>query len=307
MFEFHRQFNMNHQCMSNPFGATFLNPKINFNLGLAAATIGTPVYSPTNSVFMPPAQTSMPATRGYTGYNNFGNFNFNFNFNSSQTPQYDFSNYFKNFGGNISGAGTSYNTTFPGIDNFKFNLSGSVNNNSEVNSFNPTGKKLALNSDAYGPKFLEKVKQIAKKLNCDYRDLLGLMNSESNMNSQATNSNGGATGLIQFMPDTAKSLGTTTTALKNMTPLEQLDYVERFLTNAKAKAGFSSNDKLSAGDLYTLTFLPARAKREVLTQTGENYYNANKGLDSNKDGKITKTELAQRIKGKYVSDNSFLA
>jgi len=36
-----------------------------------------------------------------------------------------------------------------------------------------------------------------------------------------------ATGLIQFMPSTAKALGTTVEKLERMTPVEQLDYVKK--------------------------------------------------------------------------------
>lgn len=327
MFGFGPQFNMHHQCMSNPFGATMLNPKINFCLGLAAATSGTPTFAPmfspmmqtpmVGSLFATPVPMPMIGSFGYNsfgglnnfgGYNNFGNFNFNFNLNPNPTPTYDFSNFFKGLGGNISGVGATYNAPFPSLSNFKFNF-GTVqsNNNSEIDNFNPTGKKLALNSDAYGPKFLEKVKQIAQRLNCNYRDLLGLMNSESGINAAAKNPNGSASGLIQFIEATANSLGTTTAALRKMSPIDQLDYVEKCIANSKSAAGFSANAKLSAGDLYALIFLPARAKRDVLTVSGESYYNSNPGLDANKDGKITKAELGQRIKNKYVSDNSFLA
>jgi hypothetical protein len=90
-----------------------------------------------------------------------------------------------------------------------------------------------------------------------------------------------------------------------MKPIDQLDYVERYLTNAKRNAGISG--KLSAGDLYTLVFLPGRINRNVVTSSGEDYYAKNKGLDLNNDGQITKTELGQRIHNKRVSDNSFLA
>lgn len=172
---------------------------------------------------------------------------------------------------------------------------------------NLAGKTLKKDKSKYGPAFLAKVKEISKRLNCDYRDLLGVMNSESGINAQAKNPHGSATGLIQFIESTARSLGTTTAALRNMSPIQQLDYVEKCIANSKKMAGFSASDKLSAGELYALIFLPARAKREVLTQSGENYYSANRGLDKNKDGKITKDELAQRVHSFYVSDNTFLA
>ena len=45
--------------------------------------------------------------------------------------------------------------------------------------------------------FLNRVKQIANKLNCDYKDLLALMNSESGIRTNAWNGTT-AVGLIQF-------------------------------------------------------------------------------------------------------------
>jgi len=44
-----------------------------------------------------------------------------------------------------------------------------------------------------------------------------------------------ATGLIQFMPSTAKALGTSIDALKRMTPLAQLDYVRIYFEPYRGK------------------------------------------------------------------------
>ena len=49
------------------------------------------------------------------------------------------------------------------------------------------------------------------------------MNSESGLNSRAQNKKGGASGLIQFMPETARALDTTTVALRELAPEQQLD------------------------------------------------------------------------------------
>lgn len=152
--------------------------------------------------------------------------------------------------------------------------------------------------------FLNRVKQIAQKINCDYKDLLAVMNSESGLKSDAVNQNGGATGLIQFMPQTAKRLGTTTAALKNMTPIQQLDYVEKFYVDNIKSRGLSGK-RLTAGDLYTLTFMPAKIKGEVICQAGSKEYAANKGLDTDRDGKITKTELGNRVIRKRVDESIF--
>lgn len=43
----------------------------------------------------------------------------------------------------------------------------------------------------------------------------------------------GAIGLIQFMPSTAKGLGTSTSALKQMTAVDQLAYVEKYFAPYK--------------------------------------------------------------------------
>lgn len=155
-----------------------------------------------------------------------------------------------------------------------------------------------------GDDFLKKVKEVAKRLNCNYKDLIGLMNSESGLNPRARNKRSRATGLIQFMPSTARELGTTVDELQNMSAIDQLDYVEKYLANAK-RIRFGSKEKLDAGELYALTYLPARANRSVLAQRGEKYYSWNKGLDLNNDGKITKEELAQRVERKQVSDMYF--
>ena len=143
--------------------------------------------------------------------------------------------------------------------------------------------------------FFNKVVAVAKRVNCDPNDLMCLMNSESGLKTTAVNKSSGATGLIQFMPKTAKGLGTSCEALKRMSPEEQLVYVEKCIMDSKRIAGLGSQ-KLGPGTLYALIFLPARAGRDILTSSGENFYSSNKGLDLDKDGKISKADLAKRIR-----------
>lgn len=107
-------------------------------------------------------------------------------------------------------------------------------------------EKVTENKDA----FLAKVKQVCKDLGINPNWLMAVMYKESGISSKAVNHNGGATGLIQFMPDTAKSLGTTTTALYNMTNVAQLDYVKRYF---QPYAKYIN----SYADLYLVTFFPA--------------------------------------------------
>lgn len=163
-----------------------------------------------------------------------------------------------------------------------------------------------------GKPFLDKLKQVAKNINCDYKDLLALMNSESGLNPQAGKGSS-YVGLIQFGKDTIQDLRTkggypdlTKEKILNMSAIEQLDLVEKTIKISKKYAKFSDDKKLSAGDLYALIFAPSRAGNEVLYSRGEAGYNSvNSKMDYNKDGKITKSEMAQRINKKRVNESVF--
>lgn len=158
--------------------------------------------------------------------------------------------------------------------------------------------------------FLKKTKKIAKKLNCDYQDLLALMNSESGLNPKATC--GSYVGLIQFGDAAITELrtkcgckGLTKEKILNMSRIEQLDLVEKLLMYNK-KWKFAPNAKLSAGDLYAMILAPGRADREVLYSRGESGYNkTNAKMDYNNDGKITKSEMSRRIREKNVNESIF--
>lgn len=149
------------------------------------------------------------------------------------------------------------------------------------------------------PEFMAKVDKIAKKINCDPIDLLAVMRSESGLNSRSRNikkqKNGkpsNATGLIQFMPKTAKDFHTDIDTIRDMTPEKQLDLVEEYLVVQKTqKAKMPLDRPLSGADLYALVFLPAFAKREVLCRAGTDYYSSNSVLDRSKKGFITKRDL----------------
>lgn len=146
-----------------------------------------------------------------------------------------------------------------------------------------------------GSGFSEKLEGICERLQCEPEALLGLMYSESGLTTTAVNSSSGATGLIQWLPSTAKSLGTTTSALRQMSGVQQLDYVEKYLQNCKST--YYGSGEMSAGDLYSLVWLPAYAKRDVLSSRGDKYYSS--GLDVNQDGRCTKEDLSMRIQNKY--------
>lgn len=148
------------------------------------------------------------------------------------------------------------------------------------------------------PEFIQKVNDISARINCDPRDLIAVMKSESGLNAQAKNPNSTATGLIQFMGDTAKSLGTTTAKLRQMSDVEQLDYVEKYLARTKAEKKLGDS-KLNSGQLYALVFMPSLANGGSLKNNGQDAFRLNKGLDMNKDNMITVDDLAIRLQKYY--------
>ena len=264
----------------------------------------------------------------------FNPFTFNFN-NVNPYPLTGYNNLTFNYGnqfGMFNSYGSRFNTyTFPSLPmnfpsfNFSFNPIETISDSqetkpSETDSSKKVKHKLPTNAKKLGKPFLDKVKQVAQNLNCDYSDLLAVINSESGFNTQAgynpkTGKIGCAVGLIQFtqpaIDDLNKRHGLNLTKEKilNMSALEQLDLAEKYLKIAKGYAGFSDSHKMSSGDLYAITFLPGRASREVLCQKGEgnSFYEQNSGLDKNGDKKITKSELAQRLDAKRVDDSQFAA
>lgn len=152
--------------------------------------------------------------------------------------------------------------------------------------------------------FIQAVNNVAQKYNIDANDLLGLMQSESGVNPQARNPSG-ATGLIQFMPNTARGIGTSVEALYGMNRAQQMVWVDRYFAANRLPRG------ATAGNLYASVFLPKYtsrppnfvvAKRGGPNDAGDNpsgsWYAQNSGLDLNRDGGITIAELGDRVSKK---------
>jgi peptidoglycan hydrolase-like protein with peptidoglycan-binding domain len=106
----------------------------------------------------------------------------------------------------------------------------------------------------------------------------------------------GAVGLIQFMPATARALGTTADALATMTAEQQLVYVERYF---KPYAGRLR----TLSDHYMAILWPAAIGKPERAQlwdaaTRPTTYRQNSGLDINRDRVITKAEAAAKVAAK---------
>jgi tape measure domain-containing protein len=80
-------------------------------------------------------------------------------------------------------------------------------------------------------KFLQTVANIAQSVGAKPEDLLKTMLYETGgtLSPSARNSRTSATGLIQFMPATARGLGTNINALAQMSPQDQLVFVQKYL------------------------------------------------------------------------------
>lgn len=143
------------------------------------------------------------------------------------------------------------------------------------------------------PEFKAKVTQIAQSLGANPNDLMAAMAFESGQtfSPKIRNRLSGATGLIQFMPSTAKRYGTTTAALAKMSAVEQLDYVQRYLQPYAGRLNTLS-------DVYMSILWPAavgKGEDYAIFSKGTKAYAQNKGLDTNHDGKVTKGEAASRV------------
>ena len=106
----------------------------------------------------------------------------------------------------------------------------------------------------------------------------------------------GATGLIQFMPNTARGLGTTTAALAALTAEQQLEWVLAYFMPYKGRLK-------TLADVYMAILWPAGiGKPDSWTlwdkDSRPTTYRQNAGLDLNKDGKITKSEAAAKVLAK---------
>ena len=147
------------------------------------------------------------------------------------------------------------------------------------------------------PDFNKKLEKVASELGVSSKDLMAIFKQESGVNPQAVNRTSGATGLIQFMPTTARNLGTTTDALGKMDGVEQLDYVYKYFKSVGVTPG------MKLGDLYMAVFMPAHVGKPDDTILGQNgasgfsgkVYAQNRGLDTNRDGAITVADVKSSV------------
>lgn len=132
--------------------------------------------------------------------------------------------------------------------------------------------------------FAAKVVNICDQLQIKPNWLMFVMWFESKLNPQAVNPISGATGLIQFMPSTARGLGTTTAALKRMRNVQQLDFVLYYLRPYKGRMK-------TWVDVYLAVFYPRAMGNPNFVIASDIVARQNKIFDLNKDLDISVKEI----------------
>lgn len=145
--------------------------------------------------------------------------------------------------------------------------------------------------------FIKKVNEISKYFGINPDWLMFVMWFESRLNPQAVNPISGATGLVQFMPSTARALGVTTDTLKRMNNVQQLDYVLAYLKPYRGRMK-------TWVDVYLAVFYPAAiGKGDDYVIKSDIVATQNKIFDLNKDLDISvkeiKTALVKSMPEKY--------
>lgn len=149
--------------------------------------------------------------------------------------------------------------------------------------------------------FEAKVRKVAELLKVQPEWLMAVMYSECRFDHDQFNHKGsGAVGLIQFMPATAKEMGTSTAALSRMTHEEQLDWVYAYMEGYRKKYG----DYKSLCDFYLAILYPKARTGDMcytLYESPSKAYKQNSGLDEDKDGRVTVGDIDRRMKRLYPS------
>lgn len=138
--------------------------------------------------------------------------------------------------------------------------------------------------------FFKEVSAICKRIGISNPEWLAdvmYIETAGTFRTDIKNPGSSATGLIQFMESTAKGLGTSTAKLRIMGNIEQLKFVEKYMLNAIK----STKKPADAFDVYCLVFYPAWVGKPDTSTLASAAYAANKGIDINKDGKITRGEF----------------
>lgn len=147
--------------------------------------------------------------------------------------------------------------------------------------------------------FSTDVNFVSQRLDINPAWLMAVMYAESGFDAAVENKRGsGAVGLIQFMPSTARELGVSAEVIRSMDHSRQLDFVYRYLDQVRRRHGqFRSLTDLYLGILYPKAM--GQDPCYVLYSQGSVSYAQNAGLDENKDGRVTVSDIERRMYRKF--------
>jgi hypothetical protein len=143
--------------------------------------------------------------------------------------------------------------------------------------------------------FLNKVGQVAGSLGVEKEDLLAVFAIESTktMNPSIRSPGGTRVGLIQMGEKEAKSVGTTTAKLRNMSRAEQMDYVQKYF-QSRSKGSIDG-----VGGLYLLVAAPAKANtrgdQEIYKKGTKAWHQNPLWRENGPNGKITKKSITKAV------------
>lgn len=156
-------------------------------------------------------------------------------------------------------------------------------------------RKIAWGSKV-SPVFKARILWTADALGCDPNYLMACIHWESGGTFSANIKNAagsGAVGLIQFMPATAKALGTTTERLGAMTAEDQIRFVYEYFRPYASRLN-------NLGDVYMAILWPkavGKPDHYVLFDRAKTptTFRQNAGLDVNHDGLVTRAECLVKV------------
>ena len=152
------------------------------------------------------------------------------------------------------------------------------------------------------PEFIKELEAIARRMKTRPEWVLALMGFETGGTYEPCKKNFvDATGLIQFIPSTARGLGTSTAQLCNMSRIEQLKWVEKYFRPFKGKMNSLENTYAAV--------LTGRTGwgRGAVWRSPTIQYRQNNGLDINRDGAITMQEASAKVRQYLPSVSSYRA
>ncbi|MBS2036954.1 peptidoglycan-binding protein [bacterium] len=164
----------------------------------------------------------------------------------------------------------------------------------------------------------QKVREVAASLGADPNDLMAVMAAETGGTFDPSERAGknGAVGLIQFTNTAITEMNKglprdqhlTKAALEQMSFTEQMDHVQSYLQTMMDRYNGPANP--DRGDLYAAVFSPALLDNSDTARIyggNSKEYRANKSLDTNRDGFITRNELTARADEWYERGLEVLA